>query len=128
MKRNTFTPNQIAWLEALESGEWKQGRERLRKGDAYCCLGVATKIVAPYSRAIKLSCGLSIGHGCSGNQSAPPITVNRIGFRTPEGGSGLDGANLAFMNDEGRTFSEIAAFVRKKPWLVFTNFDAPEAT
>lgn len=37
----------LAWVEALESGEYKQARESLRVfeglGDpAYCCLGVAT--------------------------------------------------------------------------------------
>lgn len=28
------------WLEALRSGEYKQGKEYLRNGDQYCCLGV----------------------------------------------------------------------------------------
>ena len=28
------------WVEALRSGEYKQGRNQLRKGDAFCCLGV----------------------------------------------------------------------------------------
>lgn len=28
------------WATALESGEYKQGREALRKGKSYCCLGV----------------------------------------------------------------------------------------
>lgn len=28
------------WLHALRSGEYKQGRNFLRDGDRYCCLGV----------------------------------------------------------------------------------------
>jgi hypothetical protein len=28
------------WVEALRSGEYKQGREYLRQGDKFCCLGV----------------------------------------------------------------------------------------
>ncbi len=28
------------WVEALRSGEYKQGVSRLRIGDTYCCLGV----------------------------------------------------------------------------------------
>jgi len=28
------------WVAALESGEYKQGRGRLRKKDRFCCLGV----------------------------------------------------------------------------------------
>lgn len=28
------------WVEALESGKYKQGKGRLKSDDAYCCLGV----------------------------------------------------------------------------------------
>ncbi len=33
------------WIEALESGKYKQGQENLRKGDKYCCLGVLCDII-----------------------------------------------------------------------------------
>jgi len=36
------------WVKALRSGEYKQGREYLRKDDKYCCLGVLCDI---YSKA-----------------------------------------------------------------------------
>lgn len=32
------------WIEALRSGEYKQGRNQLRTGDSFCCLGVACDI------------------------------------------------------------------------------------
>ena len=32
------------WLVALRSGDYKQGIGYLRKGDKYCCLGVAAEI------------------------------------------------------------------------------------
>ena len=32
------------WLEALRSGEYKQGRGLLRDGNKYCCLGVLCDI------------------------------------------------------------------------------------
>lgn len=32
------------WVDALRSGEFKQGTGRLRTGDSYCCLGVACEI------------------------------------------------------------------------------------
>jgi hypothetical protein len=39
------------WAEALESGQYQQGRERLRgrtaEGDVYCCLGVLGDLVSP---------------------------------------------------------------------------------
>lgn len=33
------------WPEALESGEFQQGKSRLRIGDRYCCLGVACELL-----------------------------------------------------------------------------------
>lgn len=34
------------WLEALRSGKYRQATEQLRKGDAYCCLGVLCDLYA----------------------------------------------------------------------------------
>jgi hypothetical protein len=31
----------IKWIQALRSGEYRQGRHLLREGTAHCCLGVA---------------------------------------------------------------------------------------
>jgi hypothetical protein len=42
-----MTPNQKSvWLQALRSGEFKQGRHALYNSftDSYCCLGVAQKV------------------------------------------------------------------------------------
>lgn len=33
------------WLEALRSGEYKQGRAYLRKDDKFCCLGVLCDLI-----------------------------------------------------------------------------------
>jgi hypothetical protein len=35
-----------AWADALESGKYKQGHERLRDGDKFCCLGVLCDLAA----------------------------------------------------------------------------------
>ena len=32
------------WLVALRSGDYKQGKDYLRRNDEYCCLGVAAEI------------------------------------------------------------------------------------
>ena len=32
------------WVEALRSGEYRQGRKLLRVGDRFCCLGVACDV------------------------------------------------------------------------------------
>lgn len=34
----------LAWADALESGEYEQGYQRLRTDDKYCCLGVLADI------------------------------------------------------------------------------------
>ncbi len=33
------------WFEALESGKYMQGSHRLRKGNFFCCLGVAADLL-----------------------------------------------------------------------------------
>lgn len=33
------------WIQALRSGGYQQGRLRLRRGDAFCCLGVLCDVV-----------------------------------------------------------------------------------
>ena len=124
-ERNTYTPLQEAWLTDMESGEFKQCKGALRRGDAYCCLGLATKRAAPESPALKLdevneSMGIS-----NGSQFPPSLVVERMRFISDAGGD--RDADLSVMNDNGATFAEIAEFVRKEPWKVFTNFDAPEA-
>src|SRR5436309_3328868 len=48
-----------AWLEALRSGEYKQGEGALKRLDSYscsivhCCLGVACEVVAPDRFTVK---------------------------------------------------------------------------
>lgn len=32
------------WVRALRSGEYEQGRKRLKSGNNYCCLGVLCKV------------------------------------------------------------------------------------
>lgn len=32
------------WLKALRSGEFKQARRQLKRGNGYCCLGVLTEL------------------------------------------------------------------------------------
>jgi hypothetical protein len=35
------------WIEALRSGKYKQGRNYLRMGDSFCCLGVLCDVDDP---------------------------------------------------------------------------------
>jgi hypothetical protein len=38
------------WIAALDSGEYKQGKGQMQRGENYCCLGVACKIIVPRSK------------------------------------------------------------------------------
>lgn len=115
-RRNEFTSLQLQWLEALESGEYQQGREMLRCGSVYCCLGVAEHLIdaeSPHLRRVAL----------------PDESVDLLHLRDDKGAlfQRFEGCRcLAAMNDSSRcTFAQIAAFIREHPWQVFTNFDVP---
>lgn len=36
------------WIDALRSGRFKKGMDQLRKGDSYCCLGVACELAVEH--------------------------------------------------------------------------------
>ena len=35
-----------AWVRALRSGKYRQGKGQLKRGNNYCCLGVASEVYA----------------------------------------------------------------------------------
>ena len=45
VKKYHHNDNLKTWVEALRSGDYKQGRQSLRQWDNYCCLGVACDLV-----------------------------------------------------------------------------------
>ncbi len=121
-----FTEEQEKWLQALESGEWRQGRRYLWAEvdgvKSYCCLGVAGKLFAPRSRHMSSAGGRSL------QGLASPKVVRILRLRTP-GGRFREGTIktdfgkfgwLTFMNDYGVPFPDIAAFIRANPEQVFT--------
>ena len=95
------------WVAALRSGEYKQGQKYLRtKSDAYCCLGVACKLL-PVQWDGSASNNCIQADGYSGVMPTQHMT-----------GIGLDEDaqnTLINMNDgaEGRThtFAEIADYI-----------------
>jgi hypothetical protein len=88
------------WLEALRSGEYKQGAERLytEETDTYCCLGVLNKVCnlescsTVYLRGNKVPNMLNL-------DVTPDITLTTI---------------LTNMNDaQGKSFNEIADWIEE---------------
>lgn len=128
-----LNPNAELWAKALESGEYKQGRLRLRTVDnKFCCLGVACDL------AIKAGVpGVSWQHDLFANwevleqpynmcrhTSYLPETVRTwLGLRTFSGILVIDGlqTDLVSLNDDERkSFRRIAKFVRKHADELFT--------
>ena len=118
-------PNQTKWIEALESGNYHQGRTALHKDTgAMCCLGVAAHIFAEENGIIpELT---TDGHykGCYIYQAhttvAPDYVMKALSLRDVLGG-GKDGhAALAVLNDgEGYNFANIAGILRKNAEFYF---------
>jgi hypothetical protein len=120
MERNTFTAAQEKWLQALESGAYRQCQQMLRMTDSagcnrYCCLGVAVEV-----------CGLQETSECDLGDSYEALML-----RSKSGDVLLphkaERSTLIGLNDGLEwSFAQIAAFIRANPWQVFTNFDAAQ--
>ncbi len=61
------------WAKALESGEYKQAKGQLRKGDAMCCLGVLCNLHAKENPEFAAAQKYKKYYG--GNTEAPPQAV-----------------------------------------------------
>lgn len=113
-------------VEALRSGEYKQGRYALRVEDRFCCLGVASDLcptgeweksrtepglfvyaAAGYREHNYLAprVALWLGASLTGHFDSTPVLRNR--FPALEYGQ----TELSQLNDSGWTFEEIADFI-----------------
>lgn len=107
------------WIETLESGKYKQGRQSLRTADdGFCCLGVYCDILSKKG----LGEWSHDGHAWKftfrdeGEEGTLPSTVVGLGFQQACGfayNAGTAGSRtLADANDGGRPFKEIARIIR----------------
>jgi hypothetical protein len=113
----------LEWLAALESGRYRQGKNRLHllEDDSYCCLGVACDLFAkrfgverhPFEDYERFD-------GIAG--VLPVVLCDAIGLSSISGRVAI-GDCLSERNDSGETFPQIAAFIRSMPPGLFT----PEA-
>lgn len=103
------------WVAALESGEYKQGRNRLAtvvSGERrYCCLGVLCVVdgVDLDKRAYMKYGGQKIIRNMSGVGELPSVAAPALAS-IPENLRN----DLATMNDNGHTFVEIADYLRRR--------------
>lgn len=84
------------WVEALRSGKYAQANGALYDGNGYCCLGVCHLLITGEipARMWDSACGYP-----------PPAPIRAIpeDIRT----------RLANMNDNGKSFHEIADYIEK---------------
>lgn len=108
--------NRKLWADALESGEYQQGRERLRRGDQYCCLGVLSALAGCQwdAQAERYDKHYSF---------APERAKEFVGLADMGGDFGKD-CSLTAENDRGTPFAGIAAIIRAEPEGLFID---PEA-
>jgi hypothetical protein len=111
------------WIEALESGKYKQGRCRLLFEGAFCCLGVAQDLFKNELGCTWEGCtfnDLSLTY-CSTSALIFPA-MKFLGFDDRYGlsisvtdnlTSMVESLNLGQLNDSGVTFLEIATILKK---------------
>ena len=120
-----FGPLQTKWLEALESGEYKQSQYILRdSNNEYCCLGVMCEIAG-----LPFDDGCYAHSGWKDSQYLPGDFYDKIGLRSSNGqfrdlarhyNTGF--SSLTEMNDTLKaTFKDIAAYIRHDPHNVFSH-------
>lgn len=95
------------WIAALESGKYKQTRGVLRRRDEFCCLGVACDIspCGTWTAAERYQ----VQSDTRGAACLMPMQVSEWFSLT----STIEN-KLMSMNDEGRPFPEIAAYLRQR--------------
>lgn len=99
------------WVEALRSGEYKQGKYGLRSADdAFCCLGVLCDLIEPTRWQLDKD-RAQYTNGYAANEHAVGILPDDISSAL-----GLDRgeqAVLGTMNDTGNSFNDIADWIEE---------------
>ncbi len=125
-----FTPLQLAWIEALESGKYLQAKNRLTKisPESHCCLGVACVVFEKNTgkELIKERVEELEGDSCISYNGLRGVLHDDVREELRLYGS--DGVflndfknlkSLAEMNDAGNSHKQIAEYIRANPENVF---------
>jgi hypothetical protein len=101
------------WLTALRNGQYAQGRNFLRRNsdgtDGFCCLGVLCDLVDPTKWMGESDGGTRVYSEIEGGRCWAPITVEHAAKMTHD-----ESITLAKMNDDGKSFAEIADYIEAK--------------
>lgn len=115
------------WVKALRSGEFQQCQGQLSSGGGFCCLGVAAELVHRRFPEVLPVAALSSEDGelewrdyGPETYCLPPVAQAALGLLDDCGDFG-DGRSLANLNDQGKTFSEIADVIESRPPGLFVD-------
>lgn len=104
------------WVKALHSGKFKQGADYLNNSDTHCCLGVLCEIAKEEGIEVN-SKGSTILGDSLGDQHH---VQSWAGIKTAVGDlpqkvkdSDGDRTHLAALNDQGKSFKQIARIIQK---------------
>lgn len=125
-----MNPNAEKWVAALRSGKYKQTEGALTHVEdgepiAHCCLGVACELYVQ-EHPDELLVETDYVHQrrvYDGHQTELPYKVRKwLGLRTDFGyhytEEGIE-RSLADLNDDGRSFEEIAGLIETEPEKLF---------
>jgi len=118
--KQSLGPNQTFWLKELRSGKYEQGKTDLCHNGKYCCLGIAAEIFATGQTEIHITKGIKYFDSCL--SSAPEYVMDSLGLYKDLGETSsltFDENALAKMNDQGKTFAEIADIIEQDPSVYF---------
>lgn len=109
------------WVEALRSGEYKQGKDFLRVNDTFCCLGVLCDLVGKEQGALwdyeNTINGDRLGMFDGIKEFLPMSVMEVVGLTddSPSVPTGIEDREdtLATFNDRGTSFLEIADLIEK---------------
>lgn len=122
------TEARAAWVEALRSGVYKQGKNYLHEGDTYCCLGVACELYrlhesGPDWADENADDDLEETSYMGEAEILPLRVMDWLGLGDECGChvvSKVQGRSLSGLNDQGNTFEEIADVIEAAPDGLFT--------
>jgi hypothetical protein len=118
--------NAQKWVRALRSGAFQQGQNKLAGDGKFCCLGVAC-VLAAADGIIPPAHTHDDGRlGFAGEAHYLPRPVIKwLGLKDKRGTISATkygpSTNLAIMNDNSKTFEEIASVIESEPSLFRRN-------
>ena len=115
-----------AWVAALRSGQYKQGRGYLANKGQFCCLGVACELAIADGVKVKRKDRPSGVKEYDGITGTMPLSVRQwLGLKYSDGAYKTDDGyheenrNLACLNDNGYGFEAIAQLIESHPKGMF---------